>query len=129
MCGGETVAGTEMPAAVLLNNNDPLFVFEHMMQHRAMMAVMAPLHRFSRLPYLLDPSYQIDIRAGPWNADHQQAHDDFASVIPHTGQNQKMADANLRDTESATWWTFTNHIQHLTANDAISQLRMTFPAW
>jgi hypothetical protein len=118
-----------MPAAVLLNNNDPLFVFEHMMQHRAMMAVMPPLHRFSRLPYLLDPSYKIDIRAGPWNSDHQQAHDDFASVVPHTGQNQKMADANLKSEESASWWTFVNHQQHLMANDAISQLKKTFPAW
>jgi hypothetical protein len=118
-----------MPAAVLLNKSDPLFAFEHMMQHREMMAVMAPLDRFSRLPYLLDPAYQIDVRAGPWNLDHQQAHNDFLSVVPQGAQSRTVADANLKNTESAIWWTFENHQQHLIANEAISQLSRTFPAW
>jgi hypothetical protein len=126
-----------MPLAVLLNPDDPLFTFEHMMQHREYFAIMAPLDRFSILPYLLDPTYGTDIRAGPWHLSHQQAHNDFTQQLPpfwdarHVGfgipTDQILVDSNLQDPESRTWWTFVNHQEHFTTNEAILPLPATDP--
>ena len=71
-----------MPLAVLLNFNDPIYAFEHMMQHRAYFAVMSDLRGFSALPYLLDPTADTHQPAWFWNQYHQQAHDDFNRDLP-----------------------------------------------
>lgn len=71
-----------MPLAVLLNPDDPIYNFEHTMRHREYFAVMHPLNGFSVLPYLLDPSQNTDQPAQSWNRNHQQAHNDFNSVMP-----------------------------------------------
>jgi hypothetical protein len=71
-----------MPLAVLLNPDDPTYSFEHMMQTRNYFAVMAELHRFSILPYQLDPAFSQDQPAGPWNLRHQQSHSDFNRDLP-----------------------------------------------
>lgn len=124
-----------MPLATLINPDDPIFDFEHMMAHRNYFAIMAPLNRFSILPYLLDPSRGTDIRAGPWHLNHQQSHNDFNGSLPPywTAQsigfgipaNQILVDSSLAEAESRTWWTFNNHQQHLIANNAIFPLPTT----
>lgn len=76
-----------MPLAILLNPDDPLYDFEHAMQHREYFAVMKALHRFSKLPYLLDPAVGAELAAGPWQLDHQQAHNDFNRDLPSNYNN------------------------------------------
>jgi hypothetical protein len=71
-----------MPLAVLLNPDDPIYNFEHMMQTRNYFAVMADLSGFSVLPYLLDPSADMDQPAWWWNLVHQQSHNDFNNDLP-----------------------------------------------
>jgi hypothetical protein len=73
-----------MPLAVLLNPDDPIYNFEHMMQTRQYFAVLAELHGFSILPYQLDPAFNQDQPAGPWNLRHQQSHNDFNRDLPST---------------------------------------------
>jgi hypothetical protein len=76
-----------MPLAILLNPDDPLFAFEHMMQHRNYFAAMPDLSHFSILPYLLDPSFEQIEPASAWNQSHQQAHDDFNAALPSNYSN------------------------------------------
>lgn len=75
-----------MPSAVLLNHNDPIYAFEHMMQHREYFAIMGSrdqgLSAFSVLPYVLDPATDTQRPAWSWNQLHQQAHDDFNEDLP-----------------------------------------------
>jgi hypothetical protein len=73
-----------MPLAVLLNPDDPIYNFEHMMQTRQYFAVMAELTGFSILPYLLDPTLDANQPAWPWNLRHQQSHNDFNRDLPST---------------------------------------------
>ena len=131
-----------MPLAVLLNADDPLYEFEHMMQHREYFAIMSPLDRFSVLPYLLDPAFGTEIRAGPWNLHHQQAHNDFSETVPAywnaqtvgfgISANNIMVDSNQDDPESRTWFTFLNHQEHYITNEAILPLpasELSPPGW
>jgi hypothetical protein len=76
-----------MPLAVLLNPDDPIYAFEHMMQHREYFAVLRPLAGLSKLPYLLLPVVGGEIAAGPWQLDHQRAHDDFNHDLPSNYNN------------------------------------------
>jgi hypothetical protein len=77
-----------MPLAALLNSNDPIYAFEHMMAHRQYFAVMShPLSDFSILPYLLDPIFNWDQPASSWNLRHQQAHNDFNGDLPSNYEN------------------------------------------
>jgi hypothetical protein len=77
-----------MPLATLLNPDDPLYAFEHMMQHRQYFAVMSQsLSQFSILPYLLDPVFDQQQPASPWNLRHQQAHNDFNGDLPSNYEN------------------------------------------
>jgi hypothetical protein len=81
-----------MPLATLLNSDDPIFDFEHMMQHRRYFSVMGEhatnlnrgsLNQFSTIPYgALDPSWSTDQPAWMWNKFHQQAHNDFNTDLP-----------------------------------------------
>ena len=83
-----------MPLAVLLNPDDPIYGFEHMMRHREYFAVMKPLHGFSVLPYLLDPATGTDQPAQKWNLNHQQAHNDFNVTLP-ANQNNGFTTTNV----------------------------------
>lgn len=127
-----------MPTAVLTNSDDPIFAFEHMMAHRRYFAVMSPLNRFSVLPYVLDPVYDTEIRASMWHQNHQQAHTDFATSLPANYNTkeiglptfQPVADSDLANPESATWWTFIQHREHFLADEAILPTQAgTFPFW
>ena len=79
--------------AVLLNRDDPIYAFEHMMQHRQYFAVMGDhsvqggLAQFSVLPYILDPTQDSDNPAWSWNQRHQQAHNDFNKDLPANFNN------------------------------------------
>ena len=75
-----------MSIVALLNSNDPMFEFEHMMAHREYFAVMRPLYQFNVLPYLLDPS-TAQSPADDWNNRHRTAHDDFNSNLPSNFNN------------------------------------------
>lgn len=76
-----------MPLAVLLNPDDPLYEFEHMMQHREYFAVIKELYRLDILPYLLDPNFGEEIPVGTWQLRHQQAHDDLNRNLPSNYAN------------------------------------------
>ena len=128
-----------MPLAVLLNSGDPIFDFEHAMAHREYLAVMAPLNRFSALPYFIEPwpfpNPPLPSWADAWNLDHQRAHNDFASALPAVWQpntvyfgvpmGQNLVDSDLNDAENFAWWTFANHQEHFIANNAILPLQTT----
>lgn len=146
-----------MSQATLINSNDPMFAFEHVMQHRQYFSFMPDLSHFTSLPYLLDPPHRQDIPAGPWNQKHQQAHDDFNASLPpfyaynpadapnppfRIMQTNILVEGNKSNRENWTWWTFINHQEHYIANNAIlpvpSQAPMppwapmrpsTFPFW
>lgn len=127
-----------MPAIALLNYDDPLFDFEHAMAHRMYFAVMSPLSNYSVLPYFIEP------KPGPtpppatnWRLNHQQAHDDYGGALPPfwsadsigfgIPQRKNLIDSNLSDPSDVSWWTFVNHQEHYTANDAILPLPWTAP--
>lgn len=130
-----------MPLAILLNPADPLFSFEHAMQHREYFAIMKPLSQFSIVPYFIDPAPlpttlgQLPTPADMWNLDHQRAHDDFDAALPDhwTSQgvgfgilaSQNLVDSDLNTPEGRTWWTFVNHQDHYIANSAILPLPTT----
>lgn len=129
-----------MPTVILLNPDDPVFSFEHMNAHRRYFSQMAPLDRFSALPYLLDPAYDTSIRASMWHLNHQRGHTDFATTLPpnYNAQptevgipaNQPLADSDLSAGASRTWWTFAQHHEHFLADSAILPLqRGTWPFW
>lgn len=72
-----------MPLAVLLNPDDPIYNFEHQMQHREYFSVMNPITRFSALPYQLDNAvFDIALPAADYNLRHQLAHNDFNRTLP-----------------------------------------------
>ena len=125
-----------MPTVILTNPDDPIFAFEHMMAHRRYMAMMAPLNRFSGLPYLLDPVYDTSIRASMWHLNHQKSHNDFAATLPSNYNTTEvgipMAEPLMDESlpEDVTWWTFANHREHYLADQAILPLQAgTWPFW
>ena len=71
-----------MPGAILINPDDPLFDFEHMMETRQYFALLRPLAGFSVVPYLLDPAFDPAEPAWVWNLRHQQSHNDFNHDLP-----------------------------------------------
>jgi hypothetical protein len=130
------------------------FAFEHAMAHRNYLGQMAPLTRFSVIPYLLDP--MIDnpsIAASNWHLNHQQAHNDALTSIPSYYVNPRTGEAwpegetevglfigtDLRDTDlnnegQRKWWLFLNHQEHYVANGvtlpaSIDPPPQTFPFW
>lgn len=113
-----------MPTAVLLNRDDPTFDFHHAMSHRTFYAIMAPLPRFSAMPYFIEPVPSSGQRpATNWPLSHQRAHDDFANSVPPFYAARRVgfgipANQNLVDTtspENRSWWTFTNFQEHFMA--------------
>jgi hypothetical protein len=76
-----------MPLAILLNPDDPIYDFEHMMQHREYFAVLSDLRAYSVLPYLLDPAFDTGEPGWDWNMRHQQAHNDFNRDLPDNYEN------------------------------------------
>lgn len=112
------------------------FAFEHMMAHRELFGTMAavlPATTFSVLPYLLDPT----VNTGKWHLNHGTAHHDFIGVLPsyfgvmETGlpTGQPLRDVNLDNREQRTWWTFTNHQEHVMASYNSQGLDQIFPFW
>lgn len=90
------------------------FTFDHDQLHRDMSTAIAP----NDLPRLLDPTTVQDAatRAGYWNFTHQNAHDNFNLAIFGVEFNQQLADSNLTQSESLTFWTFVNHAEHFRNN-------------
>lgn len=130
-----------MPLVTLLNIDDPLFDFEHAMAHREVLAVMAPLSRYSAIPYFIEPWPQpfppFPAPGTDWRQDHQQAHNDLTVALPgfwgadNIGfgipQSQNLIDNDLNNPGSRPWWTFTNHMEHYVANTSIYPLPGTLP--
>jgi hypothetical protein len=116
-----------MARSVLLNSSDPWFPFEHAMAHRNALGIMAPLDRFSAIPYFVEPDLGDNRPASMWNLDHQSAHNDALDNLPsyfgattvglRIGQN--LIDSNLDDAEQRTWFTFQNHMEHMIGGDTI----------
>jgi hypothetical protein len=79
--------------ATLLNPDDPIYDFQHMMAHREYFAIMGNhqdvgnLNQFTVLPYVLDPAYRQGQPATAWFMDHQQAHRDFNTALPSNYEN------------------------------------------
>ena len=106
------------------------------MAHRRYFANMAPLDRFSALPYVLEPPYNTDIPASDWHLIHQTAHVNFAALVPATYNGdprevavltQPLMDSDLSNTEELTWWSFAQHLQHYIADQAL--LPLSGGAW
>lgn len=117
--------------AVLLNPDDPTFDFHHAMSHRAYMAIMAPLTRFSVMPYFIEPAPHPPPRpATMWPLKHQRAHDDFTNAVPSTYNgarfgiltNQILVDNDLRTPEGRSWNTFVNFQEHYIADQTMQPL-------
>ena len=109
------------------------FAFEHFMAHNTLIGSLAPFERFSALPYgPLYPGFNV----GDWHQDHQQAHNDFISVLPgffggtgfggiptptadetlsQLGPVVNLLDYDLDSPDQRTFWTFQNHYAHLWA--------------
>jgi hypothetical protein len=103
------------------------FELEHAMAHRNALGVMAPLPRFSVIPYLVEP---MQVGARPttqWHLNHQQAHDDALSNLPSQFGStsiglrigRDLADYNLEDPRQRTWWIFQNHMEHYIGGSTI----------
>lgn len=88
------------------------FAFDHDMIHRYYLTRMPPASRV----YLLDPTYDLNMPAGPWHFDHQQAHNDFNSAFNIPSPRSIVREGNLSDARNKTWWTFINHQEHYRAN-------------
>lgn len=129
-----------MSRVVLLNSRDPWFAFDHAMAHRNGLGVMAPLDRFSVVPYLLDPMSDISIPGGSWHLDHQQAHNDALANLPsqfgaatvglHIGGI--LRDYDLDNTRQRLWWEFQNHQEHYVGGNTILpsvQIPPPAPQW
>jgi hypothetical protein len=121
-----------MSIATLLNIPDHpagrnAFSFEHAMAHREYMAVMGPLDQWTLMPYFIDPAQYQSRPATKWPLNHQQAHNDFTTYLPADASalvagipsSQILLESDLNQPDSRTWWTFVNHQEHLTANEAI----------
>jgi hypothetical protein len=88
---------------------------------------MAPLDRFSVIPYFIDPEQNVGTPGSMWHLDHQTSHNDALQHLPtefgaatvglFIGQN--LRDTNLDDARQRTWWTFQNHMEHYVGGDTI----------
>lgn len=93
------------------------WAFELAMAHRTLLGAMAPLDRFSAIPYFLDPMQDVHIPAGDWNTNRQQAQNDAATTLPsYYGAATRgfaapeiLIDTDLTDPASLPWWSFQNH--------------------
>ena len=85
-----------------------MFGFEHAMAHRELLGAMAPLDRFSVIPYFVHPQ---TLPSGGWRMDHQQAHNAMAAT-PSPLLEQILRDSNLFNPEQRKWWEFMNHHEH-----------------
>jgi hypothetical protein len=125
-----------MSNAALLNMDDPWWPFNHAMAHREWLGVMAPLTRFSLVPYFIEPMIASVEAAGPWALRHQQAHNDAMASLPSSfgattvglfiGGN--LIDTNLGDQGQQKWLEFQNEQEHYVANTAITPPN-TYPFW
>ena len=128
--------------------------FEHMMAHRGLFGAMseAPtitvippqgggagpesqyvigggFTRFSALPYLLDPTFDV----GMWHLDNSKAHSDFQEALPaYFGfvdveaslgpTDPGFTSMHFSDPSLLGWWTFSNHQQHLVAQSVLPEI-------
>ena len=136
-----------MSTANLLNINDPAFEFWEAMVHRQLLGAMAPLTRFSVLPYNLDPMPEYPGPAARfWMLNHQRAQTDAISTIPTWGwpgpnyppypgsldvsvpENQNLQDYHIAIPEQAAWFAFVNHQELYVASTFLPEI-LTFPFW
>lgn len=107
------------------------YAFEHAMAHRTLLGAMAPLTRFSVLPYQLDPQ-QAD---GMYLLRHQQAHWDMMDALPsyppvteEYGGLRYQNDQILG--ELNPWTIFANHTEHQIAMSVYPLPdKLTYPFW
>lgn len=117
-----------MSVASLLTRNDRWFVFEHAMAHRRALGIMAPLSRFTAVPYFIDPEQYVDQPASFWHINHQQAHRNALANFPIQYGSASiglrigttLSDADLADEREARWWEFQNHVEHYVGNKTIT---------
>ena len=136
-----------MSTANLINLNDPAIEFWEAMIHRSFLGAMAPLTRFSALPYLLDPLPAYATPAARfWLMNHQRAQTDAISTIPTWGfagtgfppypgtleiavpENQNLQDTNFTNPAERTWFGFVNQMEMYVAESFLPPL-LVLPAW
>jgi hypothetical protein len=132
--------------ANLLNLDGPAWEFWEAMEHRRFLGAMAPLTRFTVLPYNLDP---IPQKPGPasrfWMHNHQRAQSDAIETIPTWGfpgpgfppypgtftvavpENQNLQDTHMTVPGQRTWFQFANHMEHYIASANLPSALL--PAW
>lgn len=117
-----------MPTAILLNPDDPLYDFQHGMSHRLYMSIMAPLTRFSGMPYFVEPRFDPSPPAAAnWRRNHQRAHDDLANHVPSDFPAaafgipawSNLVDTDLNDPGERQWWVFANFTEHRIADQTM----------
>jgi hypothetical protein len=115
-------------AQILTMGDNPLqqkaFAFDHAMRHRDVLGAMAPLDRFTLIPYFVDPSTEKPF----WLLVHGQAHIDFTGTLG-IPTRQPLVDTNLANDEKRSWWEFVNNQEHMLAEDATVNATLTFPFW
>lgn len=134
-----------MSTANLLNFDDPAWYFWEAMDHRTFLGAMAPLTRFSVLPYHIDPPPNPGPASRFWMLNHQTAQTDAIETIPTWGftgpgsppypgtltvsvpENQNLQDTHLEDPGQRTWFVFANHQEQYVASTFLPPLLL--PAW
>jgi hypothetical protein len=113
--------------------------WDHAMAHRLLLGSMAPLTRYSVIPYWIDPTQDT----GPWAQDHDQAHDDFRVDLPvmwgwwYIGEQEygiesahQFLDTVPDNYGALAFWTFVNQQDHFIANEVTNlTIDLTFPFW
>lgn len=115
-----------MSTANLLNMDDPMWAFEEAMAHRLLLGGMAPLTRFSVLPYMLDPMADMAF----WRLNQQRAQDDAVQTLGVVGipAAQNLLDSNLDDPTERSWFSFVDEMELRIATAALPS-QLTYPFW
>jgi hypothetical protein len=132
-------------ASLLVLNDSPNeqanFAFEHMMSHRQFLGAMAPLTRFSVLPYNLDPFHDNKM----WLRRHQTAQTDAISTVPTWGlinppegppypgtltvsapENKLLEVTDWSNARQRAWFVFANHQEHYVTTNSLPPV-LTYP--
>ena len=119
------------------------FAFDHIMNHRAFYAAMAPLTTYSVMPYLPLPD-NAPQNDPMWRFNHQSAHNDAMTALPTwpysiilglpttqvpdplpigVPNNQNLVDTDFADRGRRNWWLFSNHSEHYAAQAVMPEIR------
>lgn len=116
----------------LMNSNDPMYAWNHAMDHRTLLGAMPaydriPTNVFSAVPYWIHPQRND----GMWHLNHNQAHLDAITTPPPTfGQPYPGLYLDpIQNDGQQRWFTWANEREHLTAHSMYDLTQPMFPTW